>query len=313
MYTGVAVLDVASMHPTSLILLDAFGPYTQRFADLREARLAIKAGDFGLARTLLDGKLGPYLTDEGAAKQLSYALKIVTNIVYGLTSAGFDNPFRDPRNKDNIVAKRGALFMIDLKNYVQELGFKVIHIKTDSIKIPDATPEIIQLVTEFGKMYGYDFEHEVTYEKMCLVNDAVYIARTVDGEWTATGAQFARPYVFKTLFSHEPLEFWDYVETKTVTTALYLGDDGSDRAPHFVGRAGAFVPVREGTGGSALLREKDGKFYSAGGAKGYYWRKADVVDRLGLHADIDLGYFNRLVDEAVANISKFGDFEWFTS
>ena len=42
------------------------------------------------------------------------ALKI--NSVYGLTSASFNNAFRDPRNKDNIVAKRGALFMINLKH-----------------------------------------------------------------------------------------------------------------------------------------------------------------------------------------------------
>ena len=44
--------------------------------------------------------------------------------------------FRDNRNKDNIVAKRGALFMIDLKTCVQDRGFTVAHIKTDSIKDP---------------------------------------------------------------------------------------------------------------------------------------------------------------------------------
>ena len=54
-------------------------------------------------------------------------------------------------------------------------------------------------------MYGYNFEHEATYERMCLVNDAVYIARYLNkdgtpGKWTATGTQFAVPYVFKTLF-----------------------------------------------------------------------------------------------------------------
>ena len=50
-------------------------------------------------------------------------LKIVINIVYGLTSAKFPNPFRDNRNKDNIVAKRGALYMIDLKNDLQDKGY----------------------------------------------------------------------------------------------------------------------------------------------------------------------------------------------
>ena len=70
--------------------------------------------------------------------------------------------------------------MIDLKRAVQEKGFTVAHIKTDSIKIPNATPDIIQFVQDFGKQYGYNFEHESTYAKMCLVNDAVYIAKTKD-------------------------------------------------------------------------------------------------------------------------------------
>lgn len=222
---NVALLDIASMHPHSAIAEWLFGKYTQRFKDLVDIRLAIKHKDFEKAKSLFDGKLSKYLDDPDQAKQLSQALKIAINSVYGLTSAGFDNPFRDKRNKDNIVAKRGALFMINLKHQVQKRGFTVAHIKTDSIKIPDATPEIIQFVMEYGKMYGYTFEHEATYEKMCLVNDAVYIAKYADtGEWTATGTQFQVPYVFKTLFSHEPIEFSDMCETKSVTgdSALYL-------------------------------------------------------------------------------------------
>ena len=51
------------------------------------------------------------------------------------------------------------------------------------------------LLIKYAEKYGYTFEHEATYEKMCLVNDAVYIAKH-DGKWDATGAQFAVPYVF---------------------------------------------------------------------------------------------------------------------
>ncbi len=175
---------------------------------------------------MLNGALAKYLTDEAAAADLAQALKIAINSVYGLTSASFDHPFRDNRNKDNIVAKRGALFMVNLKHEVQRRGFIVAHIKTDSIKIPDATPEIIQFVMDYGKQYGYNFEHEATYDRMCLVNDAVYIAKYKDGkhagEWTATGTQFQVPYVFKKLFSKEPIEFEDMCETKSVTSALYL-------------------------------------------------------------------------------------------
>ena len=160
------------------------------------------------------------------ADDLAQALKIVINSIYGLTSASFENPFRDFRNKDNIVAKRGALFMTLLKREVEKLGYKVAHIKTDSIKIPNADQRVINFVNRFGKEFGYSFETEANFEKFCLVNDAVYIAKHKDGKkagkWTATGTQFAVPYVFKTLFSKEPIVFEDMCETKSVKTAIYL-------------------------------------------------------------------------------------------
>lgn len=227
MYSNIALLDIASMHPSSIVAEELFGhEYTKRFNDILQARIAIKHKEFDKAKKMLNGALAKYLTDEAAAADLAQALKIAINSVYGLTSASFDHPFRDNRNKDNIVAKRGALFMVNLKHEVQRRGFIVAHIKTDSIKIPDATPEIIQFVMDYGKQYGYNFEHEATYDRMCLVNDAVYIAKYKDGkhagEWTATGTQFQVPYVFKKLFSKEPIEFEDMCETKSVTSALYL-------------------------------------------------------------------------------------------
>ena len=242
MYGNVALLDVQSMHPASIIAMNVFGDYTQNFKDLRDARVAIKHKDFDTARKMLDGKLAPYLNDPSKAKDLAQALKISINSVYGLTSAGFDNPFRDRRNKNNIVACRGALFMRTLQDEVTQRGFTVAHIKTDSIKIPDATPEIIQFVKEFSEKYGYIMEHEATYERMCLVNGSTYIAKYATeeqcmnlygyvpgdnadhpGKWTATAAQFQHPYVFKTMFSKEPLVFEDLCETFEVKKgALYL-------------------------------------------------------------------------------------------
>lgn len=226
MYNNVALLDVASLHPHSIIAMSCFGKYTQHFKDILDARMYIKHGDYDSARKMLGGKLAPYLDDESQAKDLAQALKIAINSVYGLTSAAFNNPFRDIRNVNNIVALRGALFMKTLQDEVTARGFTVCHIKTDSIKIPDATPEIIEFCMDFAKKYGYTFEHEATYDRMCLVNDAVYIAKYKDGkhagEWTATGAQFAVPYVFKKLFSGEDIVFEDMCETKSVSTALYL-------------------------------------------------------------------------------------------
>ena len=372
MHGMVALLDIASMHPASIIAEQLFGKYTQRFQDIRDARIAIKHRDFDAARKMLDGALAEYLDDETIADALAYALKIAINSVYGLTSANFENPFRDPRNKDNIVAKRGALFMINLQHEVQKRGYTVAHIKTDSIKIPDATMEIIDFVMDYGAMFGYSFEHEATYDRMCLVNDAVYIAKYATaeqcqelygyvpgdnkkkgGKWTATGAQFQIPFVFKTLFSKEPVVFEDMCETKSVTSTLYLDmneilpdvseyekklskadsdyrkgllsdtswkdicdelvpliADGHDY--RFIGKVGNFCPVKPGEGGGLLVREKDGKYYSATGAKGYRWLESEQIKGVNENA-IDISYYNELVTGAVDTIAAYGDFTWFVS
>lgn len=354
-HTNVALLDVASMHPHSLISECLFGPkYTRIFREIVVARVYIKHEQWSKAEKLLDGRLKPYIqkakNGEISSKDLANALKTAINSVYGLTSASFMNPFRDIRNVDNIVAKRGALFMIDLKNEVQSRGFTVAHIKTDSIKIPNATPEIIKFVMDFGKQYGYTFEHEATYEKMCLVNDAVYIAKYADGEheyelptgeriktnWTATGTQFAVPYVFKTLFGKVPYKFEDFCETKSVKTSIYLDmnenlkqpvydevmnqeslmldkkqvDDG-EHDYQFIGRVGQFCPVVPGAGGGILVREQNEKYYSVVGTKGYRWLESEFLRSEDWEKKIDMTYYNKLVDDAVEAIAKYGDVEWF--
>ena len=162
---------------------------------------------------------------------------------------------------------------------------------------------------------------------MCLVNDAVYIAKYADGEhefklstgekvetaWTATGTQFQVPYVFKTLFAKKPIVFADLCETKAVTTALYLdfGGENEEEKKRFVGRVGLFCPVKPGTCGGLLYREKDGKYYAATGTKGYYWQEAEIVKGLGRESDIDRTYYEKLVEDARNEIGKYGDYEIF--
>jgi hypothetical protein len=243
MYNNVWTFDVASMHPSSVIAEELFGPeYTQRFKDILQLRLHIKHKEFDKAKKMFGGALSKYLDDPKKAKSLAQALKIVINSVYGLTSAKFDNAFRDKRNIDNIVAKRGALFMINLRNLVERMGYTVVHIKTDSIKVENPDKKVIKFITDYGKRFGYNFEVEHKFEKICLVNDAVYIAKlakddeewledcekaksegkTEPTRWSATGTQFAVPYVFKTLFSQEPIEFKDLCETKSVKSDIYI-------------------------------------------------------------------------------------------
>lgn len=343
MYWNVALLDVASLHPHSAVAMNYFGEYTKNFNDLMDVRIYVKHKEYDKAKKLFGGKLAKYLDDPAQAKALAQALKIAINSVYGLTSATFDNPFRNPKNANNIVALRGALFMRTLQDEVQQRGFTVAHIKTDSIKIPGATPEIIDFCMKFAEKYGYQFEHEATYEKMCLVNNAVYIARYMDaadckarygyvpgdnekegGEWTATGTQFQVPYVFKTLFSHEDIVFNDLCETKSVSKgAIYLDkNENLAEGEHnyiFVGRVGQFCPIKPGCGGALLVREagvKDNgetKYDSVTGAKDYRWLESEMVYNLHLEDTIDRSYFDKMATKAVEAISEYGDFEQFAS
>lgn len=364
-YKNVALLDIASMHPSSIENLNLFGDkYTKVFSEIKQARIAIKHQDMEALSKLLDGKLTKYVSDATFnLKDLSNALKTVINSVYGLTSAKFDNKFRDPRNIDNIVAKRGALFMVDLLNAVQEKGYTVAHIKTDSIKIPDADDKIIKFVMDFGRKYGYEFEHEATYEKMCLVNDAVYIAKYADGDhefeipatgekimtpWTATGTEFAVPYVFKSLFTKSKIKFDDLCITKSVETSLYLDmNEGLDDVTEmekdlkkmlkeeepdpmrvaelkgvisqghnyvFVGRIGQFCPIKKGCGGGELysLRGED-NYYAVQGTKGYRFLESETVKTLKKEKDIDESYFIELANDSIKHIEEFGSYDEFIS
>lgn len=318
MYRNVALLDIASLHPTTIETIQLFGPvYTAKYSEIKKARIAIKHRDWEKARVYLDGAISPFLEgienktieeQQKLSDDLSYAFKICLNSCYGMTSAKYDNPCKDPRNIDNVVAKRGALFMILLKHEVQKRGYRVAHVKTDSIKIPEADEKIISFVMDFGKKYGYSFEHEATYDRMCLVNKSVYIAkydqygeRTKNGkhanQWTHTGTEFQDPYLFKTLFSHEPIEHKDYCQTKSVDDAKMYLDKNEDlikdmveelysleseketatsgkaeinkkikalkeeidsvHSLSFVGKCGSFVPVEPGVGGGYLVRVDD--------------------------------------------------------
>lgn len=350
-YENVALLDIASMHPTSIGYLNAFGDYTPNFMAIVEAQLALKHKDYKKTKELLDGKLAPYVEEieqlgveseaaDKATKSLRYALKIAVNIVYGLTSAKFNNPFKDPRNVDNIVAKRGALFMIELKHYIQELGYTVAHIKTDSVKIPNADDMIIEEIMRFGEKYGYKFEHEHTYSKLALFNDAVYVAKEDDCNsncWTATGTQFHpdnNPYTFKSLFNKDDdITFRDLCVAKSVVKGsiwmdfdndmgLVLKPDKELKANpellemkyasalnklHFVGRTGLFVPVKAESSagdpvGATLYRVLDGKAYAVAGTKDYRWMEADNV-RESPHL-IDYQYFEDQLEEARQAIEK---------
>lgn len=382
MYSLIDLLDVESLHPSSAIALNYFGEHTKTFDELVRLRKAVKHKRFDEARSLFQGRCAKYLDDPAIAKRLAYALKIAINSVYGLTSASFANAFHDDRNINNIVALRGALFMAELVLQVRERGFKVAHVKTDSLKIVNATPEIIEFCMNMAHEYGYNFDHEAQYDRFCLLNKAVYVARYSDnkevnsdhcGTWTATGDELIEPYVLKTLFTHEDVTFNDLVQVFTTTSALYLDmneglddptdlekqwtkrrnkgkvslsireneHDGTEYLPGdpvldelgkkvdelhkyvFVGRTGAFVPVKAGVGGGHLMRvlgtqdemleqgyPKFKTYAYATGSKGYRWLETEKVIEEHLQDAVDMSYYAKLAADAKKHIEEAGEYSF---
>ena len=169
-------------------------------------------------------------------------------------------------------------------------------------------------MTEFGKKYGYEFEHEDTYKRMCLVNDAVYVAySTAKEKWTATGAQFQHPVVFKTMFSGEPVTLDDYKEQRSVTKGvIWLGDSPEmDNSWWHVGRTASLVPVIQGGKNAYRVTTDDGfKAHSVAGTKGWLWKESSKVESLD---EVDTTYADHLVEAAIDQIERFGTFKDFVT
>ena len=87
----------------------------------------------------------------------------------------------------------------------------------------------------------------------------------------------------------------------------------------FIGKVGQFCPMADGFGGGVLLRQTDNKktgekgYAAVTGTKGYRWMESEMVTQLEKQDGIDRSYYDAMVDAAVQDISKFGDFEWFVS
>jgi hypothetical protein len=301
-YRNVLYMDVASMHPTSIWRLKLFGKYTKRFWDLVLARVAIKGGQYDIAADMFEAKLIPYLHNKDEATKLSYALKIALNIAYGYTSARFPNIFRDPRNIDNIVAKRGALFMIDLKHALQERGTKVVHIKTDSVKVADYTSDDIDFIIDFGKQYGYDFGVEGVFTKMALLDKSQLIGKWEHNDrWEAVGAVMQRSYVFKKLFTKEDILLEDLTEVRSVRgNPMHIK---YPEEPLFLGKHAVVTPVVEG--GGPLVQFIEDSEHHVRDTSGYNWQPSSIA--MQTPDNIDMTYFDEAVDKAMELLASVCD------
>ena len=75
--------------------------------------------------------------------------------------------------------------------------------------------------------FGYTFELECIFDRIALTNKSTNIGH-VEGKpeydahaWEAVGAQYAEPFVFKKLFSHEALVEEDFMMLKSSGSYLF--------------------------------------------------------------------------------------------
>jgi hypothetical protein len=114
------------------------------------------------------------------------------------------------------------------------------------------------------------------------------------------------------------LVFDDYCESKSVNKGTMYLDKSGDAEPDIskmrhVGKTGLFVPVLDN--GGRLYRVFEDKFYAVSGTKDHLWVEAEGAVELGERdkLDIDMSYFNKLKEDAIKTIEKFGSFEEFVA
>ena len=101
-------------------------------------------------------------------------------------------------------------------------------------------------------------------------------------------------------------------ETKSTSGngEIYICDDNDET---FVGRDGLFCPMKSHGGALTRIDSENGKRGAVTGTKGYLWMESENVKNEGLTDDIDISYYGRLCDDAVATIEKYGSFDEFVA
>lgn len=116
-FRNVLLLDVGSMYPSIIILLNALGYATGLYDNIRKERLAIKHTD--------------------AVK--SAALKLILNSVYGLLKNRYSvlyNPLASAT-----VCIYGQMALFDLCRELYDAGYQLINANTDGIAFTDPNPD----------------------------------------------------------------------------------------------------------------------------------------------------------------------------
>lgn len=165
-YHRVKHKDVASMYPSSIVHLNALGPATDKYDEMRRQRVAIKHSDPVRAG----------------------ALKLVLNSVYG----NFKNKYSRLCNPmaSATVCIYGQIALFSLCRELHKAGYKVINANTDGVvylEDPELNDRDEQICTEWEKEFdGYTLETDY-FEEWIQRDVNNYIAVEENGKITVKG------------------------------------------------------------------------------------------------------------------------------
>ena len=158
--------DVASMYPSSIVHLNALGPATDKYDQMRRERVAIKKTD--------PVKAG--------------ALKLILNSVYGNFKnrySALNNPYASAS-----VCIYGQIALFSLCRELSKAGYKVINANTDGVvylEDPELNDRDEQICAEWEKEFD-NFKLETDYYSQWIQRDVNnYIAVEDNGKITVKG------------------------------------------------------------------------------------------------------------------------------
>jgi hypothetical protein len=161
------LLDVASMYPNIILILNVLGDFTAKYREILERRLSVKHVD----------------------KILSEALKLILNSVYGNLGSQYSSLY-NPKALFSVIAY-GQIALFTLCKMLHEDGHEIININTDGVGFVPAHEGYKQVWEDWQKMFNLQLEEDefATFIQKDVNN---YIAVYPNGKIKVKGGDVGR-------------------------------------------------------------------------------------------------------------------------
>lgn len=157
-YHNVVSIDIDSAYPNAIIALNYFNEYTKNFKLLLELKKLQANSNFDSVKEKIACSFGKTLSED-ELKVLKKYFKLFINMTYG---------YIQKKSNVNLVSLYVSSFMLSIANFIEQQGYKIVHIQTDSIKIIGCTDDLLESIQNYAKKYLFSFKIEQKYTELYL-------------------------------------------------------------------------------------------------------------------------------------------------